>query len=267
MFTKQDIFKQFEEMGAPQDSVVMIHSSLRAIGEVAGGGEGLIDIFKEYFTAEGGLLCIPTHTWANTLLADRITLDMLEGGTCIGTLPDLASRRADAVRTAHPSHSMAVFGERETVLRFVEGEDRQVTPTAPDSCYGKIAAMGGKILLVGVGLERNTYMHAVEEMMEVGNRLSPSPVRTTVRYPNGEIVERYIHYHSSVGFSHVSDRFVKYEPAFRHHGCITDGFVGNARALLCDARGVRDTMMLVRERSGGRELCADLIPLDPAWYE
>ena len=31
---------------------------------------------------------------------------------------------------------------------------------------------------------------------------------------NGEISERYIHHHA--GIPHISERYVKYEPAFRH---------------------------------------------------
>ncbi|MBQ8175370.1 MAG: AAC(3) family N-acetyltransferase [Clostridia bacterium] len=267
MFDRNTIFHQLEEMGTPRTGVVLVHASLRSVGEVEGRGDGFINILKEYFTAEGGLLCIPTHTWANTLHSDRITLDLAEGGTCIGMLATLASRRPDAVRTAHPTHSMAVFGDREAVLHFIEGEDKRITPAAPDGCYGKLADMNGKVLLIGVGHERNTYMHAVEEMMHVSNRLSAEPVCTTVRHPNGEIEKRYVHYHAAAGIPHISEQYPKYDVAFRRFGHISDGFVGNAPALLCDARGMRDVMMLVRQRSEGRELCADHVPLDPAWYE
>ena len=38
MYTKQDIFEQLRAMGAPQDRVVLMHSSLRAIGTVEGFG-------------------------------------------------------------------------------------------------------------------------------------------------------------------------------------------------------------------------------------
>ena len=268
MFCKADIHKQLSLINAPKNSVVLVHASLRAIGEVEGRGDGLIDILKEYFTADGGILCIPTHTWANTLHPERITLDLQNGGSCIGTLAELASHRPDATRTEHPSHSMAVFGDPHNVEAFLSGEEmRYATPTAPDSCYGRLATLGGKVLLIGVGHERNTYMHAVEEMMDVPNRLSAEPVPTTVRYPNGEIKTRYIRYHAARGIPHISEQYPKYDAAFRHHGCITDGFVGNAPARLCDARGMRDVMMLERKRSGGRELCADHIPLDPDWYK
>ena len=75
MFTKQDLFTQLEAMGAPRDRVVLVHTSLRLIGAVEGGARGLLDALIEYFTACGGLLCIPTHTWDN-LGFDKFTLDL-----------------------------------------------------------------------------------------------------------------------------------------------------------------------------------------------
>ena len=43
MYTKEQLFKQLHDMNAPQDSVVLMHTSLRAVGEFEGRGEGLLD--------------------------------------------------------------------------------------------------------------------------------------------------------------------------------------------------------------------------------
>ena len=64
MFTEKDILDQLEKMNAPRGGVILMHSSLRSVGEVEGGGEGLLDAMVEYFTSEGGLFCVPTHTGA-----------------------------------------------------------------------------------------------------------------------------------------------------------------------------------------------------------
>ena len=40
----------------------------------------------------------------------------------------------------------------------------------------RLKDVGGKILLVWVGHERNTYIHSVEEVLNVPNRLSDMPV-------------------------------------------------------------------------------------------
>ena len=76
MYTKEMIMEQLTQMGAPRDSVVTVHSSLRAVGETEGRGEGLLDALIGYFTSRGGLLMIPTHTWANFFDHRELSLDM-----------------------------------------------------------------------------------------------------------------------------------------------------------------------------------------------
>lgn len=264
MYTKQDIKKQLADMGAPRNGVVLVHSSLRAVGETEGRGEGLLSALIEYFTEEGGLLCIPTHTWASAGKEGVITLDLLSPKTCIGTLPDLAAAHPQAKRSLHPTHSMAVFGEGAE--EFIADEVRCETPAPPFGCYGKIYSRGGKILLVGVGHNRNTYLHGVEEMLDVPNRLSPAPIPMTVRRADGSVEKRLSHSHHAEGIGDVSQRYPKYEPAFRHYGHITDGAVGDAAAQLCDARGMKEVLELIYKRSGGDELMRDFEPLDPVLY-
>ena len=84
MHTKEKIIEQLCQMGVPQDRAVLVHSSLRRVGKTEGDADGLIDALKSHICAKGGLLCIPTHTWANLGKNDIITLDLTKGETCIG---------------------------------------------------------------------------------------------------------------------------------------------------------------------------------------
>ena len=263
MFTKQDLIRQLELLEVPRDRAVLVHTSLRAVGETEGRGEGFLDALIAHCTAEGGLLCIPTHTWA--FGSREYPLDMTVAETCIGTLPNIAAGDRRGRRSPHPSHSMMVFGDPERVEAFIAGEDRIVTPCHPTGCYGKICDMDGAILLVGVGHNRDTYLHCVEEMMDVPNRLSDVRERR-VRYPDGRVEIRAHRGHRAEGIRDVSAHYPKYEPAFRYHGCIREGLVGNAPTQLCSARGMRDVMRMIRARSGGIELMADDQPLDQAYY-
>ena len=239
---------------------------LKAIGEVEGRAEGLLDAFIEYFTADGGLLCIPTHTWANISDESKITLDLIEPKTCIGTLPDIAARHPDAVRSLHPTHSMAVFGDKKCANEFVRDEELLITPAHPSGCYGKIYDNDGYILLIGVGHNRNTYLHCVEEMLGIPNRIAKEAKNATIRHTNGAIEHRIMHPHEAVGIGDVSLRYPKYEEAFRYHGCITDGRIGNAHTQLCSARKMKDVMELIYKRSGGIELFDNDIPLNNSLY-
>ena len=251
MYTKKQLFRQLDEMNAPKNSVVLMHTSLRAVGEFEGRGEGLLDALIEYFTSEGGLFCVPTHTWANLGKTDvEYTLDMQSNETCVGTLPNIAAAHPKGHRSIHPTHSMMVFGDDARAEEFISGEESIDTSTSPDGCYGKIYKRGGYILLVGVAHGNNTFLHSAEEILDLPGRLSVNTVDTTIRLPDGTVTTRKLHHHIAGAHKH----FPKYEPAFRYHGCVVDGFVGGAKTQLCDARKMVDVMKLIYERSGHRDV-------------
>jgi len=265
MYTKQDILNQLAAMNAPRGGVVMMHTSLRAVGEMEGGAQGLLDAMIEYFTADGGLFCVPTHTWSNP--GDgKFTLDLTTPSSRLGTFPSVAAADPRGVRSVNPTHSMMVFGDTERALEFVSDECHISSGTDPESCYGKICRDGGYILLVGVSHSRNTYLHCVEEMLNMPNRLSAEPRKVTVRRMSGELVTREVKTHHTDFTNDVSLRFPKYETAFRYHGAITDGFVGNAPAQACDARIMRDTMALILRNCKGKDPLADEFSLSPLLY-
>ncbi len=266
MYSKEQISEQLRAMNAPRDSVVTVHSSLRAAGEIEGRGEGLLDALIEYFTAEGGLLVIPTHTWDNFCNSRPITLDMNDNHTCIGTLPDLAAARKDAHRSLHPTHSVTVFGDSKKAEEYIREDRFAGTCTPPEGCYGKIYKNHGFVLLLGVGHEKNTYLHCVEEMLDVKNRNSDKFSPVVIKQKDGTFINREIRFMDAKGIGDVSAFFPKLEPAFRYYDCITDGFVGDARAMLCDAVGMKKVMELIYGRSGKRELLSDSTPLDPSLY-
>ncbi|MBQ2881922.1 MAG: AAC(3) family N-acetyltransferase [Clostridia bacterium] len=267
MFTKEQIHNQLKEMNAPQNKIVLAHSSLKAVGEVEGRGEGLLEALIEYFTADGGLFCVPTHTWAYLLDENRFSLDMLSNETCIGTLPNIAAGHPKAHRSAHPTHSIAVFGNDDLAEELIKEEQYCNSPASPKSAHGKIYDRDGYILLIGVGHNRNTYIHCVEEILNVPNRLSPHEVPTKIRLKSGEIYRGKTHYHLAEGIRDVSAHYPKYEPAFRHYNCITDGFVGNAKTQLVSARKIKDIIELIHQRSGDTDVLIDDKPLDEALYK
>jgi len=265
IYTKEDIFKQLTRMGAPRDRIVLAHSSLRSVGTVEGGGQGLLDCLVEYFTAEGGLLCVATHTWGN-LGKDKPTLDMTLPETNLGAFSRIAAEDPRGVRTENPTHSMVVFGERERVARFVAGEDAITSPTAPDGCHGKLYEQGGFVLLMGVSQARNTYLHCVAELLRLPNRMSDKPVTVSVRRTTGEVVERTMAWYDQSTYGDVSARFPKYEVPFRYDGAITDGFVGDAPTQLCDAVKMKETVERIFQNCEGKDPLRNEAPIPPKWY-
>ena len=266
MYTKQQLFDQLNAMGAPRDRVVLVHTSLRLIGEVEGGARGLLDALIDYFTERGGLLCVPTHTW-NNLGEDRFTLDMTKCESNLGAFPVVALEDGRGVRSENPSHSVVVFGDREKALSLIDGEAWVKTPTAGNGFYAKLYEEDAYILLAGVGQNKNTYLHAVDEILGTKNRMGGAPYAVSVRRETGEILENEMTLFNYEG-DYIDDiclRFTKYDLPFRYHGCVKDGLLGDAPTQLCSARGMFDVMKLIYERCPTDPL-SDEIPLLPKYY-
>ena len=266
MYTKSDLLSQLEALRIPRDRVVLMHSSLRLIGQIEGGAKTLLDALIEHFTAEGGLFCVPTHTWANLWATDKqYVLDVNDPHTCLGAFSDFALMDGRGVRSENPTHSMVVFGDREKAEAFVAGEINVISGTAPESCYGKIYQMGGYILLVGVSHARNTYLHAVDEMLHLPNRITEDTTEVKIKRASGEIVTRCVKRHSCSFTNDISARFPQFETAFRYHGAITDGRLGDAPMQACDARIMKQVMETIFARAD-RDPLSDEAALSPVWY-
>ena len=263
IYTKSELLAQLKALQIPRDKVVLMHSSLRLIGKIEGGAETLLDALIEHFTETGGLFCVPTHTWGN--LDKEITLDMNDPKTCLGAFSDFAAADPRGIRSENPTHSMIVFGDRKKAENFVKGEINVPSGTAPQSCYGKIYEMGGYILLAGVAHNRNTYLHAVDEILNTPNRVNSKLTDVKVKRSNGEIVSSKLALPYTDYTGDISWRFVKYETAFRYRGAVTDGKLGNAPVQACDARIMKETVELITKRSTHDPL-SDEQPIPATWY-
>ncbi len=259
MLTKKEILKTLNSYNL-NGKPITVHCSLKAIGEIEGGAETLLSALKEAFTKDNGLLVIPTHTW------DTRVLDLREPRTCIGVLPTISARQGGGVRSLHPTHSVTVFGDSEKAKNFVRGDEMADTPTNPNGSYGKLFDEGGYIFLIGVGQEKNTFIHAVEEMLNVPRYLKEK-VPATVICKNGQEIKRALYWFDESTVGDVSVNFTKFEEAFNYFGAIKYGTLGNAKTQLIKAKDIKKIIELIYKNAKGKELLSDSIPLDKSLYE
>ena len=171
MYTKEQLQEQIQAMGIQPTDTVLIHTSMRAIGPVAEGADGVIDAFCEYLS--DGLFLVPTHTWAS-VNPNAPIYDVKVSKPCIGALPCVAAFRTDGVRSLHPTHSVWAHGRDAEA--FVRGEENATTPCPPGFLWDRLADVGAKILLLGVKLDKNTFIHAIDELADTSSvRLHACP--------------------------------------------------------------------------------------------
>ena len=247
MFTKEYLKKQLKAMGIKSDDTVLIHTSYKSIGEVEGGIDGLIDAFKEYLS--DGLFIVPTHTWA-VVTRENPTYDVKSTVPCIGAVSAVAAFREDGVRSLHPTHSVWATGKNAKT--FTQGEEHAQTPAPIGGCWCRLAELGAKILLIGVGNNRNTFIHAVDEMAKLDDRLAPMPWDITVIDHNGRKITHPYRNHYETG----SENFGNFEKMFIKRGVQTKGMLGNAEVKICDAKKCTEVLLELYSKVKGN-LCRE----------
>lgn len=259
MHTKECLMNDLSAIGIRADDTLLVHSSMKALGEVDGRADTVLDAFIEYMRP--GLLIFPTHTWEK--IGDvYFAYNPLTEPSCVGILSNLFLARPGVIRSWHPTHSLAALGR--DAEDFTRGDEQWDTPCSRGGCYGKLYDRKAKILFLGCSLKRNTYLHGVEEWNDIPNRLSDTHMPLVIMTPDGREIPRPLLGHRSP-FGDVSQNFDKMEAPFIHAGFARKGNIGDAKSTLCDAIGMADlTYELLKTNP---DLFADGAPVPKAWYE
>ncbi|GER86388.1 AAC(3) family N-acetyltransferase [Dictyobacter vulcani] len=161
---------------------VCIHSSLRSFGLVERGAETIV----EGFLAEGCTVLVPTFSDAAFAIAppdlpqmrparngihyERLTERFYMGGNqtyttdsreinlTMGLIPQYIVEHPQRIRGNHPLNSFAALGPLARTL--IEGQDA-LDVYAP---LHTLTLMHGSVVLMGVGLERMTFLHYAEQV-------------------------------------------------------------------------------------------------------
>lgn len=257
MFTIEELKEQIRAMGIEATDTVLIHTSMRAVGPVEKGAEGVIDAFCQVL--EEGLFLVPTHTWA-VVNRNNPVYDVRKTPPNIGALPSVAAFREDGFRSLHPTHS--IWGHGADAMAFLQGEEHARTPAPVGGAWSRLADRKAKILLIGIGNERNTFIHAVDEIADIPNRIHPEPFAVTIYDREGREHHTMFAGHYCTEHPHVSEQFVNFDRAFTELGVWKEGRLGNAKVMVVDSEKCRDTVLKIYSRAK-EDLCIRIMDLDP----
>ena len=234
MFSKNDLLEQLRISGINPEGTLLIHSSMKAVGECENGADTVLDAFIEYM--RDGLLIFPTHTWS-TIGEDKPVYDRMSEPSCVGILTNLFMKREGVVRSYHPTHSVGAIGR--DAEDYIRGDELARSPCPRDGCWGKLYDRRAQILFLGCPLSKNTYLHGVEEWNNIPYRLSDTPTELFVVI-DGEQVPCPQNRHKHPTGLDVSSNYIKMEGPFVELGIGTRCVIGSANSVLCDAVGMAD---------------------------
>jgi aminoglycoside 3-N-acetyltransferase len=167
----------------PQDTVVLIHSSMSRLGFVEGGATAVVDALCDVIVGERkSTVAVPTFSMTG-LMADTLragdVFDVRETPSGTGRISELARRRPDARRSLHPTHSVAAIGPRASWL--VDGHHRDTHTFGRFSPFGRLLEADGFVLGLGIDLGPVTFYHVLEDLgaFPVNVYTSDSPIAAT----------------------------------------------------------------------------------------
>ena len=246
MHTGRSLAADLRALGLAEGDLVMMHSSMRSLGFVAGGVSAVVHALVAVL-GPAGTLVVPTHVsdnsdpagWMNPPVPEsawsRIRSEMpgfdpaVTPSRWMGVLAECVRTWPGAVRSGHPQVSVAALGHRAT---DVTREHPLADAHGERSPLARIYEADGRVLLLGCGHRCNTSLHLAEARQA-------SPPRTTsgasVLRPDGTPVW--------VTWDEVDvdqSDFDDIGAAFEATGRVSIGRVGEATARLMSQRALVD---------------------------
>ena len=174
--TVESLQADFKALGIKKGMVLVVHSSLSAIGWVCGGAVAVIIALQEVI-GKTGTLVMPTHStdlsdpsqwknppvpesWWQTIRETMPAYDPdLTPTRSMGKIAETFRKQEGVLRSTHPQgsfcargpHASSIIDNHSLAYRFGE-----------HSPLARIYDLGGSVLLLGVGYSSNTSIHLAE---------------------------------------------------------------------------------------------------------
>jgi len=232
MYDKKFLMERLAAVGVDPAGTLMVHLSYKAIGDVEGRGDAVLDALTEYM--RGGLLVLPSHTWDNVGVGNPV-MDVLYTPSCVGKLPEIFRKRPGVRRSLHPTHSLAAAGA--DAVEFLSGEEHIKTPCGKGGAYYKLWERDAQILMIGVNFTNNTFIHGIEEWDGAEGTISENKTDMyVIDYEGRRLYTPQYRHCAPIG----SDTFGKLEPHAYKQSVVTYGRFGDAMTRLVRASRLRE---------------------------
>lgn len=154
--------------GIDQEHHWLIHSSFRSVqSEFATPLDAVVNLAAAIYPS---VAMFPTFTGDKSDGPGRPpSFNSRTSTPYTGAIPSAAVQHMKVIsgrRSLHPTHSVVATGRKN--VSFTASHYESITPCGEDSPFDRLIRIGnGRILLLGVGLDRCTLFHAVEERAKI----------------------------------------------------------------------------------------------------
>jgi len=173
--TRESLARDLEQLGVVSGDRLIVHTSMRSLGWVNGGAVAYIQALQDAIGNTGSIV-MPTQSsdysdpagWRHPPIPDewiaevKRTMPAYDPAVTptwrMGTVPELFRALPGVFRSNHPSGSFAAWGQDAEQIVADHGVQR----IGEESPVARLYDLDGRVLLVGVGYNRNTSFHFSE---------------------------------------------------------------------------------------------------------
>ncbi len=243
--TTSSIARDLRALGLEAGMSVIVHSSLSRLGFVVGGPQTIVTALIDVL-GDSGTLMMPTHSgalsdpvtwedppvpeaWWPTLRAQMPAFDPhLTPTRSMGAIVECFRCLPGVQRSNHPTVSAAALGPNASVLLESHALHDRFGETSPQ---GRLYALDGHVLLLGVDHGNNTSLHLSEARSGLpGLVVDGAPV----------LIDGERQWVEVTHLADDSDDFTAIGEAFSETGNERRGNVGVGVARLCRSRDIVD---------------------------
>lgn len=158
---KENCSAQIRALGVECGDILLVHSSLRALGPLDGGAEMVLESLLETIGPDGTLMMPGFQRGSEYVLAaSKVCFDVRNHPSECGYLTEFFRLFPGTRRSLSPTHSMTACGPLAEEL--IRGHEKCSVSTGWGSPFEKLIRLGGKILMLGAARGSNTTMHFLE---------------------------------------------------------------------------------------------------------
>lgn len=210
--SRAQLVSQLRELGVQTGGVLLAHTAFAKLGPVEGGPRGLIEALRTVLGPEGTLV-MPSMTGDADHAFDRRHTPRAG----MDVVADTFWGMSGVLRSDSPQ-AFAALGPEAAEITAPHPVD---VPHGADSPVGRVHALDGQVLLLGVGHDASTTVHLAENLAGVRYR----------RRSSATVVEQ------------CCQRFGLMDPWLEARAAQCRGVVGHAQARLARSRDVVATAL------------------------
>jgi aminoglycoside 3-N-acetyltransferase len=185
LVTRSSLVCELRQSGIFEGDAVCVHASLSKLGYVCGAGQTVLNALFELVGNQGSIM-MPAFTGENS---DPVTwkappvpqdwIDPIRNETPpydkrltptrhMGAVAELFRIYPGVLRSDHPHSSFAAWGRCAEILVGCHPLEYRFGPHSP---LGKLAAINGKVLLLGAGADRASFVYLAQFMSGIGDQI------------------------------------------------------------------------------------------------